>query len=47
VLRRQLGFELRDAGLHRDDIKSMQRYGEKDVLNTMLLQCNWLSASQR
>jgi len=28
--------------LHRDDIKSMQCYGEKDVLNTMLLQCNWL-----
>jgi hypothetical protein len=30
--------------LHRDDIKSMQRYGSKDVLNTMLLHdCDWLS----
>jgi hypothetical protein len=28
--------------LHRDDIRSMQRYGEKDVLNTMLIQCDWL-----
>jgi hypothetical protein len=32
--------------LHRDDIKSMQRYGAQDVFNTMLIQCNWLPSAQ-